>query len=419
MRVAPDMPRPDLAPEDEPGVRVESLSKIFALSERGAPVSLRAALRAAEPANTTRIVRALDDVSFRIGSGERVGIIGRNGAGKTTLLSLLAGVAEPSAGTIAIRGDVHAMLTIGAVLREEATGRENIYLDGAVHGKGRDEIESHLDEVIAFAEIDEFIDRPVRTYSSGMKARLAFSMGAFINPDILIIDETLSVGDAFFSVKATRRMREIAARGRIVIVVSHGLAAINEMCTRCLWLENGRLVMDGAPRQVTRAYESAVEQADEAELAAKFGQSGRHRPHCPGTAIGNFAAQQNDGPIAAVARAFTPLTLIVDGRIEQADGASDLEISILRVDGRRIFRRRLGDTGGTLPQAGPFRASVAFDPLLLAAGLYRFDAALIDESGTRDMAHRVIEIVNEEGQFGGVPMLYCPPLVRAKIGDTE
>src|SRR5262249_3259859 len=160
-------------------------------------------------------------VTLKVGSGERVGIIGRNGAGKTTLLSILAGITQPTRGTIEVSGSVHAILTIGTVLREEATGRENIFLDGAVHGHAQEASKALAATSIDFAELGEFIDRPVRTYSSGMKARLAFAMGAFTRSDILIIDETLSVGDAQFSRKATRRMKQLTGEGQIVIVVSH------------------------------------------------------------------------------------------------------------------------------------------------------------------------------------------------------
>ena len=230
---------------------------------------------------TEREIRALQRVSFSIGSGERVGIIGRNGAGKTTLLSLLAGIAQPTSGEIEVLGNVHAMLTIGMVLRDEATGRENIFLDGAVHGHSPELIEELVPKIIDFVELGEFIDRPVRTYSSGMKARLAFTMGAFTVSDILIIDETLSVGDAAFSRKATRRMKELASEGQIVIAVSHSLSSIVEICDRCLWLDGGRLVMDGPAQEVTKAYAQAVDAADEAELKQKFESDGL-RPASPG-----------------------------------------------------------------------------------------------------------------------------------------
>jgi lipopolysaccharide transport system ATP-binding protein len=405
----------------EPFVGVQDLSKVFALAEvGGGPVSLVKALRSGRSETTTRQVRALEGVTFAIREGERVGIIGRNGAGKTTLLSLLAGITEPTSGTITVTGDVHAMLTIGAVLRDEATGRENIYLDGAVHGKSREEVDVRIEEVIAFSELGDFIDRPVRTYSSGMKARLAFSMGAFIDPDILIIDETLSVGDVFFAAKASRRMKEIAAQGRIVIVVSHSLGTIVEMCERCLWLDQGRLIMDGPAAAVTKAYEQAVEQADEAELAAKFDRGGamvRLQEH---GSITDFYAEQEGIRLGATARAFVPLQLNAQGTLARGSESADLNLSILRVDGRRIFARALSQTGSSMPGEGPFRAVIEFDPLLLAAGLYRFDITLSDASGSIDAASRVVEIIDEEGQFGGQPMLYHPPIITAvRTGDLE
>ena len=218
-------------------ITVEGLTKTFVLTEHGgAPQSLWYALRTTRPKPRQRVIRAVEDVSFEVREGERVGIVGRNGAGKTTLLSLIAGISGPTAGRVEIEGKLHAMLTVGAVVRDEATGRENIYLDGAVSGRSDDEIAAYVDEIVAFAELDEFIDRPVRTYSTGMKARLAFAMGITFEPDVLIIDETLAVGSFFFAQKALRRMRELTAKGRIVMMVSHSAETINEMCNRCLWL---------------------------------------------------------------------------------------------------------------------------------------------------------------------------------------
>jgi lipopolysaccharide transport system ATP-binding protein len=401
-------------------VRATGLTKTFALAEAGGKsVSLLDALRAGRRETSIRTAHALRDVSFEIREGERVGIIGRNGAGKTTLLSLLAGITDPSSGHVEIVGDVHAMLTIGAVLRDEATGRENIYLDGVVHGKSREEIDAHVEEVIAFSELAEFIDRPVRTYSSGMKARLAFSMGTFIEPDILIIDETLSVGDVFFAAKASRRMKEITAKGRIVIVVSHALKVIDDICDRCLWLDQGRLVMDGPARKVTRAYEKAVEQADEAELAAKF-EAGeavvrRSDPGC----LRSIVIEQEGNALAASARAFVPLRLVLSGKIGSCTGSADIRLSIIRVDGRRISNRRLSDGDGRLPSQGPFVVSIDFDPLILGAGLYRFDVVITDDDGDVDAASRVLEIIDEEGQFGGLPLLYYPPIIVAsRVGEV-
>lgn len=393
-------------------IRVRSIHKIFALAERGSgPVSLRAALRAEHRDVSARELRALQDISFDIAEGERIGIIGRNGAGKTTLLSLLAGITEPSSGTVEVVGDVHAMLTIGAVLRDDMTGRENIYLDGTIHGKSEAMIESHVEEVIAFSELGEFIDRPVRTYSTGMKARLAFSMGAFIEPDVLIIDETLSVGDAFFAAKASKRMKEITAQGRIVIVVSHALAVIDDICDRCLWLDQGKLVMDGPAREVTKAYERAVEQADEAELAAKFGADDISAVRATAGQLRRLLVEQNGKALAASARAFQPLCLVIEGQLREPAGQADILLSVLRVDGRHIFSQRRSETGQAPLGKGNFTVSATFDPLILGAGLYRFEVRLLDELGSADATHRVIEIIDEEGQFGGMPLLYYPPVI--------
>ena len=400
-------------------IKVRNITKTFALAEYGGgPVSLREALRSGRRETLQREVRALQGVSFDARDGERIGVIGRNGAGKTTLLSLLAGITDATSGSIEVAGDVHAMLTIGAVLRDEATGRENIYLDGAVHGLPRETIDAHAEAIIAFSELGEFIDRPVRTYSSGMKGRLAFSMGAFIEPDILIIDETLSVGDAFFSRKAMQRMKEITAKGQIVILVSHGLKSIVEICNRCLWLDQGRLVMDGDPKAVTQAYEAAVEQADQTELTRKFGtgETVDRRPEAGSLAAIELA--QSDGSIATSARAFRPLSVTVTGALAANVRAADLELSIVRVDGRRILRRRFSRAGGQQreehwPNGGSFRLTVDFDPFLLGADLYRLDCILLDAAGPVDALSRIFEVIDDEGQFGGKPLLLCAPTIRA------
>jgi lipopolysaccharide transport system ATP-binding protein len=220
-------------------------------------------------------VRALDRVSFEVRHGERVGIVGANGAGKSTLLQLLAGVSQPTAGKIEITGRVNAILAVGAGVREEATGRENLYLDGAIHGRSRADIDRNIEAMIAFADLGDFIDRPMRTYSSGMKARIGFASLAFVEPEILIVDEALAVGDAKFATKATAAMQALCNRGGILLIVSHSLEFIVQNCPRCLWLDQGRLCMDGGAAEVTRAYRQTVHAREESDLAKIFGQSGR------------------------------------------------------------------------------------------------------------------------------------------------
>lgn len=397
-------------------ISVKGVNKSFALAEYGGgPVSLSEALRLGRKELVTRHVDALKDVSFTISPGERVGIIGRNGAGKTTLLSLIAGITEPSSGAIEVRGDLHAMLSIGAVLRDEATGRENIYLDGAVHGRTRGQIDALVEEIIAFAELGEFIDRPVRTYSSGMKARLAFSMGAFIKTDILIIDETLSVGDATFSRKATRRMKEMTQAGQIVVAVSHSLSTIVEICNRCLWLDNGRLVMDGAPAVVTEAYLGSVEKADAEDLARKFG-SPAFAPDFPDLGIiSAVSIHQNGQAVLASAKAFLPAQVRVSGSLNQVTPDTDLILSILRVDGTKIWSEKLSSRMSKALNAGEFGIEIDFKPFVLGENLYRLDAVLMQ--GGRPIASRALtfEVRDEQGQFGGKPMLYYPMKLSGHI----
>jgi lipopolysaccharide transport system ATP-binding protein len=400
-------------------VRVHGLHKTFALAEHGGgPVSLLDAIRVGKPHIVHREIRALQDISFSIDRRERVGIIGRNGAGKTTLLSILAGIGQPTSGSVEVVGDVHAMLTIGTVLREEATGRENIYLDGAVHGRSRGEIDTLVDEIVAFAELGDFIERPVRTYSSGMKARLAFAMGAFIKTDVLIIDETLAAGDAVFARKASRRMKQLTSQGQIVIVVTHNLSAIVDICTRCLWLDSGKLVMDGTPEAVTKAYSASVDQADEAELERKFGAGDSVARRLEVGDIHQVLLRQSGKSLAASVRAFTPLEIMVQGNITQSFGSSDLELSLTRVDGKAMWRERLSARNGRLP-VGAFETLVQMAPFILGVNLYRLDATLLDEAGPAARVSRVFEVVDEEGQIGGKPMLYHSPEISVQVVEES
>lgn len=396
-------------------IEVKNLTKTFSLAAgKGQPVGLLDILRQGDRAASSRSIRALDGVSFRLHEGERVGVIGRNGAGKTTLISILANLTEPTSGDVHVTGEVHAMLTIGAVLREELTGRENIMLDAAIHGRTEEEINAVAEDIVTFSELGAFIERPVRTYSSGMKARLAFSMGAFIDPDILILDETLSVGDAFFSKKASRRMKEIAECGRIVVMVTQSSDVIIDMCTRCLWLDEGRLRMDGDPRDVTAAYENSVRDADEAALRRKFGtEPDIEKRHHVGS-IRSVELLQDKKRRQASAAAMKPLTVRIEGELSPDAGTCDLVLSLMRVDGRQLWKQSLAETGRTLGGGSNFDVEVLFDPFILGDDLYRLDVRLVDDDGPCDAALRVFEVVDEQGQFGGKPMLLHPAVVKSR-----
>jgi lipopolysaccharide transport system ATP-binding protein len=204
---------------------------------------------------------ALTDVSFEIKRGEVVGIIGRNGAGKSTLLKVLSRITEPSKGRVEIRGRVASLLEVGTGFHPELTGRENIYLNGAILGMTRAEIRRKFDEIVAFAEVEKFLDTPVKRYSSGMYVRLAFAVAAHLEPEILVVDEVLAVGDAEFQQKCLGKMKDVAGRGRTVLFVSHNMAAIQALCSRGVVLQGGRLVFVGTNHDATTYYSSKRETA--------------------------------------------------------------------------------------------------------------------------------------------------------------
>ena len=197
---------------------------------------------------------ALDDVSFDLEKGKTLGLIGKNGAGKSTTLKLISGILKPTKGTIIVRGNVVPMLELGAGFDLELTGRENIYLNGAILGYSKEYLQSKFDEIVDFAEIGEFIDMPIRNYSSGMMARLAFSIASVVQPEILIVDEILAVGDVAFQEKSYNRMKELMSGGVTVLFVSHDLEKIEEMCDEVIWLDKGKVIMKGKTRKVCEAY---------------------------------------------------------------------------------------------------------------------------------------------------------------------
>lgn len=204
------------------------------------------------------IIRALSDVSLSIRDGERVGIVGHNGSGKSTMLRLMGGVYGPTSGTAEISGSIGSLIDISLGIDSEATGRENIFLRGVLLGIPRSVLEDKCEEIIDFSEIGEFIDMPVRTYSSGMHLRLAFSISTIIRPEILIMDEWLSVGDEGFKSKVKQRMSELVQASSILIVASHSPELIREVCTRVLWLEHGVVKLDGSLDEVVPKYFGAT-----------------------------------------------------------------------------------------------------------------------------------------------------------------
>jgi len=243
-----------------PIIEVSNLSKVYRLGEVGAS-SLREEfsefwlrLRGQATPPSESEFWALHDVSFTVQPGEVVGIIGRNGAGKSTLLKILSRITEPTSGRAVMRGRVASLLEVGTGFHPDLSGRDNIFLNGAILGMTRAEIRGKFDEIVAFAEVDKFIDTPVKRYSSGMYVRLAFAVAAHLEPEILIVDEVLSVGDASFQRKCLGKMGTVAKGGRTILFVSHNLAAVKSLCTRAILLNSGRLAIEGKTDAVAREY---------------------------------------------------------------------------------------------------------------------------------------------------------------------
>jgi len=249
----------------EMAIRCDGLSKYYRLGERvpyhrfselitNLAVKPFRRLLSGKGGSPEAFIWALRDVSFEIGKGEIVGIIGRNGAGKSTLLKILSRITEPTGGTVRLRGRVGSLLEVGTGFHPELTGRENIFLNGAILGMTRREIIAKFDQIVAFAETEKFLDTPVKYYSSGMYMRLAFAVAAHLEPEILLVDEVLAVGDAAFQKKCLDKMKQVSGEGRTVLFVSHNIQAVTRLCPRTILLDDGRLTADGPSDEVVHTY---------------------------------------------------------------------------------------------------------------------------------------------------------------------
>jgi teichoic acid transport system ATP-binding protein len=235
-------------------VRVDDLSITYRTTFERKPTLKQALVRFGRGQRAVREVEAIKHVSFEVRNGTAMGIIGSNGAGKSTLMRALAGILPPTSGSIEVWGKASTLLALGVGFNQSLSGRENIVLGGLAAGLSRREVEERANEVAEWTELGDFIDMPMRTYSSGMSARVGFSVAVHMKPDILMIDEALSAGDAHFREKANAKMAELRESARAMFLVSHGLGSIKEMCSEVMWLDRGRLMMRGEPDEVVTAY---------------------------------------------------------------------------------------------------------------------------------------------------------------------
>jgi ABC-type polysaccharide/polyol phosphate transport system ATPase subunit len=245
-------------------ISVEDVSVTYRTSLEKKPTFKSTVIRLGRRERTVREIEAVKDVTLEVKRGSVVGIMGANGAGKSTLVRTMAGILPPTSGRVEVSGRVSTLLALGVGFDRDLTGRQNVKLGGLAAGLSRSELEEKYDEIVEFAELEEFMDMPMRTYSSGMYGRLGFSVAVIMEPDILLIDEALSVGDARFRKKSAQRMQELCGGGRTIVLVSHALGTIQDMCDSAIWMNKGELQLQGEPDEVIDAYTAFLEVGEDA-----------------------------------------------------------------------------------------------------------------------------------------------------------
>jgi ABC-type polysaccharide/polyol phosphate transport system ATPase subunit len=253
-----------LSASESPRIRVEDISLTYRTSLERTPTLKSTVLKLGRRERVVREVEALKRVSFDVPHGQVLGVVGANGAGKSTLMRVISGILPPTHGRVEVEGRVSTLLALGVGFNRKLTGRENVTLGGLAAGLNRDELAAKYEDIVAFAELGDFMDMPMRTYSSGMYGRLAFAVAVNMDPDILIIDEALSVGDARFRKKSFQKMRELCNQDRTILLVSHALGSITELCDAAIWMHKGELLKEGDPQEVVDAYTTFLDVGEDA-----------------------------------------------------------------------------------------------------------------------------------------------------------
>jgi lipopolysaccharide transport system ATP-binding protein len=347
---------------------------------------------------------ALRNVSFDIAHGDVVGLIGRNGAGKSTLLKILSRIVDPSEGRARVRGRVASLLEVGTGFHPELTGRENIFLNGAILGMRRAEIASRFNEIVAFAEIEKFLDTPVKRYSSGMYVRLAFAVAAHLEPDILLVDEVLAVGDAQFQKKCLGKMEEVAGReGRTILFVSHNMGAVNRICNRCILLEGGVIKEDGEASEVTRHYLSS----DEGSMAERHWRVDTLRP---GDDVARLVAVRvvQKGQVSASVDIRYPVDVEMMYEVRKPGAQTLSALSFFDAQGTHLFVSAdfAESKWSRARSAGMYISSCCIPGNIFAEGLVRIAVEVSTRSPAYAIHFLVWDVaafqVIDEGEPGGV-----------------
>ena len=378
----------------ERAVFAEGLAKCYRLGEREPYRALRDVLAGAfsapfKGASRRRAgeVWALDDVSFELGKGEILGLIGANGAGKSTLLKVLSRITDPTRGCVTLRGRVGSLLEVGTGFHPELTGRENIVLNGTILGMRRAEISRRFDEIVEFAGVQTFLDTPVKRYSSGMQVRLAFAVAAHLEPEILLVDEVLAVGDAEFQKRCLGKMKDVTREGRTIVFVSHNLAAVRSLCPRALVLERGRLVFDGKTEDAVHRYlaqaegaSGAVIEADALRLRLSKERLYSSEPFFECTRIGVL---DEEGLPRTSFGSDEPITIVVDYRVFRTVPALRVLVTLADENQTAVLRTETIDdpsAGGPLRlEPGSYRSTVTVPRQLFGEAELDLNVSLIAE----------------------------------------
>jgi len=360
---------------------------------------------------------ALKDVSFSVARGEVVGIIGRNGAGKSTLLKILSRITEPTTGRVRIRGRVASLLEVGTGFHPELTGRENVFLNGAILGMTREEIKRKFDEIVAFAEVEKFLDTPVKRYSSGMYVRLAFAVAAHLEPEILIVDEVLAVGDAQFQKKCLGKMGQVSKEGRTILFVSHNMTAVKSLCGSALWLDAGSIVASGEAEQVVSDYlQNGAASLHEQEWTDAASAPGNDKVRIRSARV--FASIANPRGEFTVE---TPLQMEFEFWNNIPDAVLNLTLHLFTIEGTYVF--------AVASSASPRRQGLVSEVVripahLLNDGIYTVTIQVVQDSSTTVYIHPEILVFDVRDSdragnwFGKWPGVVRPKLEWLSDDDT-
>ena len=375
----------------------------------------RSILRDLKPRET---FQALDDVSFSVAQGSTIGVIGRNGSGKSTALKLVAGITKPTSGTVTVRGRISALIELGAGFHPEISGRENVFINGMMLGLSKREIQKRFDEIVDFAELREFIDAPVKTYSSGMYMRLGFSVAIHVNPDILLVDEVLAVGDEGFTHKCLDKFSEFKRRGKTILLVTHSLGLVERFCDEALWLDAGRKRAEGDPVRVVGAYVTDVERQEEQFLAAAdakvqgetaqaksesdaapqqidsvsdMSKAGEGRWGAGGVVITEVAFLNDQGQATHVFHTGEPMRLRLKVRADRPVSDFVFGIGIFSADGVSVYGTNTDiEELEAVSLSGDGEVTLDIEALDLVEGTYKLDVAVHKRDGAPYDYHRLL-----------------------------